>query len=699
MALMQESGSHAGQIRLSSRAGSGSRMSASHSSSGCELSLLPLLDTSTDAAPEAETSGPTSEPRRPSHRRRSSVVPTEKLKVMGPYNCDQEALIDSDDDEASVASAQAGVKRLEVIASTWSKSSLYVAYFGICMLAYATSLEGQTTVNLTIYATSAFSAHSLVATVMVVQGVVLSVVKPPMSKLADVFGRFEAFTLSVFIFSIGYIQQAASHNVETYAAAQIFYAAGSTGLQILIQIFVADTSDLVNRALCSTLPAMPFLINVWVGAPLAETLLRKASWRWGYGIWAVILPVAYLPLALALYINQRKAAKKGILPPSPLQGRGYWQAIKHLWFELDVFGLVLICAGFSLLLIPLSLISDGGWNNHGLLAMLAIGAVCLAVFPFWERSKTFAPRAFFPGSLFKKRTVLAGFAISFFYFMTYYLSVYPYFQSYLLVVQSQSIASAGQIVQMWTFAATITSILVSLAIKYTKHYKYFITAGACINLLGLILMQIFRVEGASVAVLAGTTALVGIGGGMLNVPAQLGVQASASHQEVAAATAIFLTFLEVGGATGSAISGAIWSANVPRKLAQYLPAETQDQAVAIYKNITLASSGWEIGDPTRVAINRAYQETMSKTLWVAICVAIPVILLSFLMENYKLDEIEQHVTGVVIGVDADTAPKSRSASHGASLPRRVSTDSALGESEPMLSPERSAQVRRGSKDS
>nr|OQO17225.1 hypothetical protein B0A51_14412 [Rachicladosporium sp. CCFEE 5018] len=637
--------------------------------------------------------------RRLSHRRRSSVVPTEKLMAMRPYNGDHEALIDSDDDDASVASAQAGVKRLEVIASTWSKSSLYVAYFGICMLAYATSLEGQTTVNLTIYATSAFSAHSLVATVMVVQGVVLSVVKPPMSKLADVFGRFEAFTLSVFIFSIGYIQQAASHNVETYAAAQIFYAAGSTGLQILIQIFIADTSDLVNRALCSTLPAMPFLINVWIGAPLAETLLRRASWRWGYGIWAVILPIAYLPLALALFINQRKAAAKGILPPSPLQGRGYWQAIKHLWSELDVFGLVLICAGFSLLLIPLSLISDGDWNNHGLLAMLVIGALCLAVFPFWERSKTFAPRAFFPESLFKKRTVLAGFAISFFYFMTYYLSVYPYFQSYLLVVQSQSIASAGQIVQMWTFAATITSILVSLAIKYTKHYKYFITTGACINLLGLILMQTFRVEGASVAVLAGTTALVGVGGGMLNVPAQLGVQASASHQEVAAATAIFLTFLEVGGATGSAISGAIWSANVPHKLALYLPVETQDQATAIYKNITLASSEWQMGDPTRVAINRAYQETMSKTLWVAVCVAVPVILLSFLMENYKLDEIEQHVTGVVIGVDTDTAPRSRSAGHGASLPRRVSTDSALGESEPMLSPGRSAQVRRGSKDS
>lgn len=42
----------------------------------------------------------------------------------------------------------------------------------IFLLAFCTSLEGQTTINLTVYATSAFSKHSLVSTVYVVQGVV-----------------------------------------------------------------------------------------------------------------------------------------------------------------------------------------------------------------------------------------------------------------------------------------------------------------------------------------------------------------------------------------------------------------------------------------------------------------------------------------------------------------------------------------------
>lgn len=348
---------------------------------------------------------------------RSTVGGVEKRDTMEPF--DDHASEHSESDSNSHESAQAGVKRLEAIASTWSKAGLYIAYLGIGLTAWATSLESQTTINLAVYATSSFSAHSLVSTVLVVQGVVLSVVKPPMSKIADVFGRFEAFNLSVFLYVIGYIQQAAANNVKTYAAAQVFYSAGQTGLQILIQIFIADTSDLLNRALIVTLPDVPFLVNVWIGPPLADTILRRLDWRWGYGIWAVVLPVAFLPLALILFINQRKAAKRGLLPPSPFKGQTRWQVAKSLWYELDVFGLLLICVGFSLILIPLTIGANASWHDPSILAMLVFGALCIIGFPFWERSKTLAPRAFFPRALAKNRTVIAGLAFAFFYFSEY----------------------------------------------------------------------------------------------------------------------------------------------------------------------------------------------------------------------------------------------------------------------------------------
>ncbi len=239
-----------------------------------------------------------------------------------------------------------------------------------------------------------------------------------MAKIANVFGRLEAFSFSVFLYVIGYIQMAGSNNVRTFASAQIFYAAGNTGMQILQQIFIADTTDLLNRALFSSLPDVPFLITVWVGPPIAESLLARTTWRWGYGIWTIVLPVAFLPLALSLFLNRRKAAKLGHLPPSPLKGQKSFSTLKSLWYELDVMGLLLLSAAIALILIPLTLAATakGGWSNPSIIAMLVIGCVCLVATPLWEMSPKLAPKPFLSLHLLSDRTVLAGCTIGFFYF-------------------------------------------------------------------------------------------------------------------------------------------------------------------------------------------------------------------------------------------------------------------------------------------
>ena len=232
--------------------------------------------------------------------------------------------------------------------------------------------------------------------------------------------------------------------------------------------------------------------------------------------------------------------------------------------------------------------------------------------------------------------------------------------------------------QTFTFTATITGIVVSLMIKRTKHYKYFVVIGTMVYLLGLGLMLQYRREGASSLIIVATQMVVGIGGGMINGPAQLGVQAAVSHQSLASATAIFLTSLEIGGAVGNAISGAIWSRSIPEKLALYLPEDTRDQVTAIFGNVTLAANGWPLGSPIRDAINRAYQETMTSILTVAVCLAAPCVLLSFFMKNYKLDEIDQHVKGVVVG-GVQTAAHRRSSMDTAS---RRSSSSDDGDEDP-----------------
>jgi len=195
-----------------------------------------------------------------------------------------------------------------------------------------------------------------------------------MAKVADVFGRTEAFAISMLFYILGYIQMAASKNISTYASAQIFYAAGSTGLRILQQIFIADTSDLLNRALLSSLPDTPFLITVWVGPEIAGHF-TTGPWRWGYAMWTIITPVLSLPLFISLWINQRKAAKAGLLPKYPWKSQGVTSFLKSLWTELDIMGVLLLVAAFSLLLVPLTLGGQavGKWKNPSIIA--AIGGL------------------------------------------------------------------------------------------------------------------------------------------------------------------------------------------------------------------------------------------------------------------------------------------------------------------------------------
>lgn len=238
-----------------------------------------------------------------------------------------------------------------------------------------------------------------------------------MAKVADVFGRLEAFSFSILLFVIGYIQQATASNISTYAAAQIFYSAGSTGLQVLQQIFIADTSDLTNRAFWSSLPNTPFLVTVWIGPIIGHAIYQAGGWRTGYWIWALILPATFVPLFISLFLNNMKAKRKGLTAPSPWKGIGFLQILKNIWFELDVGGIIFLTAGFTLILIPLTIASKSSheWDSASIITMLIVGFVCFLIFPFWEGTKNLAPQPLIPMDLLKSRNFCAGCGVGFFY--------------------------------------------------------------------------------------------------------------------------------------------------------------------------------------------------------------------------------------------------------------------------------------------
>jgi|SRR5690606_23673837 len=87
-------------------------------------------------------------------------------------------------------------------------------------------MQQSTSFALSPYITSSFSKHSLLATTSVMSSLIGGLTKLPLAKIIDIWGRPHGYLLMVITLTVGLIMMAACQNVETYAAAQVFYWLG-----------------------------------------------------------------------------------------------------------------------------------------------------------------------------------------------------------------------------------------------------------------------------------------------------------------------------------------------------------------------------------------------------------------------------------------------------------------------------------------
>lgn len=73
----------------------------------------------------------------------------------------------------------------------------------IFLIFFINSLQQQVTVNLSPYVTSSFLMHSLVSITAIVSNIVGGVLKLPIAKLLDLWGRSEGFALMLTFTVIG----------------------------------------------------------------------------------------------------------------------------------------------------------------------------------------------------------------------------------------------------------------------------------------------------------------------------------------------------------------------------------------------------------------------------------------------------------------------------------------------------------------
>ena len=72
----------------------------------------------------------------------------------------------------------------------------------IFLVFFVNSLQQQITGNLTPYVTSAFAKHGLIPVMQVVSSLVSGIIKLPLAKLIDIWGRTQGFFITVALTTI-----------------------------------------------------------------------------------------------------------------------------------------------------------------------------------------------------------------------------------------------------------------------------------------------------------------------------------------------------------------------------------------------------------------------------------------------------------------------------------------------------------------
>ncbi|PGH16710.1 hypothetical protein AJ79_01583 [Helicocarpus griseus UAMH5409] len=533
-----------------------------------------------------------------------------------------------------------GVTRIEVISSYFTLPNRVLFFFGIFIVAYAYGLDGTIRITYQPNATASFGKHSLLATVGVLRGVIGAAAQPTIAKIADVFGRAEVIFVTIVFYVIGTIVEACSTNMESFCAGAILYQIGYTGILLLVEVLIADTTSLRSRLLFSYIPATPFIINTWVSGDVTSAVLGRTTWHWGIGMWAIIYPVCCLPLIASLLIVHRKASKDGALLKygSPFQLLGARRLAIALFWQLDVIGVILMIAVFALILVPFTLAGgvETQWEKAKIIAPLVIGVVCIPAFIFWEKT---CKHPMIPFRLLKDRAVWGALGLAVMLNTAWYLQG-DFLYTILIVAFDESVKSATRITSLYSFTSVITGCITGLVVLKLRRLKFIIIAGTLLFIVAFGILIHFRggTGGANHSGIIGAQILLGIAGGLFPYPAQASIQAATKHEHVAVITGLYLACYNIGVAIGHAISGAIWN--------QVLPGLLKDRvgdavdAATIYGDPLQFAVDNPVGTPIRDGVIDAYRHIQRLLCITGICLSVLLVVFAVLLRDPVLGKTQ-----------------------------------------------------------
>ncbi|KAE8144556.1 hypothetical protein BDV25DRAFT_145497 [Aspergillus avenaceus] len=498
--------------------------------------------------------------------------------------------IGAEDQQPDIPSedVQHGVRDVEAVTLTWSKTTLMAVFINIWFLYFVNAFQSSVFYSLSAYVSSSFQSHSLSGLPTALADAFSAAVFLPVAKLMDTWGP-------------------------------------------------------LNRGLAYAFTSSPYIITAFAGSKVADEFYYQVSWRWGLGCWAIIFPIVAAPLYFMLKFNLRKAEKEGHRRKEK-SGRTFLQSIWYWFLEFDLIGVVMFTAGLVVFELPFDIASEApnGWGTGYIIAMLVVGFSMLFFFAIYEKWIALTPLLNF--SFLTDRTVIGACLLD----ATYQLSYYcwnNYFTSFLQVVNGLTIAEAGYVSNTFDVVSGVLLLGVGWTIRRTGRFKWLLYIAVPLYIFAQGLMIYFRKPNMSVGYQVMCQIFISIGGAIFIIVEQLAILAAVDHQHVAAALALLNVVGTIGDSAGLTICTAIWTNTYEKALVRYLPVSALNNLENIYEDITVQTS-YPIGSATRLAIQKAYAYAEVRMLSAGLGVMVLAFAWTIMIKDIDLKKVAQ-VKGTV----------------------------------------------------
>ncbi|KAJ7032462.1 hypothetical protein C8F04DRAFT_1221920 [Mycena alexandri] len=520
---------------------------------------------------------------------------------------------------------------------------IWMLYGSMAHISFLYALSETTTSTYEVFAASSFKSHSLIGAIAVVVSITSGIAQPFLAKITDFSSRGMALSVAVLVYAVGYIVVASSTTIQAVASGEVIYGIGNMGIDLMTSIILADITSLQWRGFMQGLYSMPFVITAFVTGNISTAISANTlnGWRWGYGMFIILIPISITPAVVAKKIGGFRFPPTHSLPLASSsyarrkqlgseQPQSLLELGPYYWRLIDAFSLLLLGAGFALILLPFTLYTKvhNAWKNPSLIAMFVVGGVLLITFVIWEikgASHPIMPRRVM------NRTFLCSILINFMTFLSSTVTL-TYFSSYVYVVKDWSVTNYTYFNNIMTVGLSVFAVLAGLIQRVTHRYKYLQLSGLCIRLIGQGLTLLAAHGNKTDAVLVMSQILTSLGAAFSIIGSAVALQASVPHQDLALVISLLALWDYLSSAMGNAISAAIWTVKLPQNLDKYLGDALNSTEIAeIYGSIIVA----RLAEPRDLVI-KAYNDTAYYLFLPVLCLSTLSILAACFTTNFYL---------------------------------------------------------------